>query len=120
MLVRISGAEEVREWRCREHVEPRLTVLGSVTPMIRTGFAARARYDRSLWETAFVAKVVRQQSGRSPRTEFVTNAAVARLDELMNQTGHARVPRQTLQTQRAPCQYHGEARALILVSRRLP
>ena len=59
----------------------------------RLSHAARARHDQAVWEAAFVAKVVRKHAGHSLRAGFVTSAAAAgaRLDEIMDQTGHARV-----------------------------
>ena len=59
----------------------------------RLSHTARARHDQAVWQAAFVAKIVRQHAGHSLRAGFVTSAAAAgaRLDEIMDQTGHARV-----------------------------
>jgi site-specific recombinase XerD len=79
-----------------------LAIKQAVTPVAqrqaarawhRLSHTARARHNQAVWEAAFVTRVVRQHAGHSLRAGFVTSAAAAgaRLDEIMDQTGHARV-----------------------------
>jgi integrase len=59
----------------------------------RLSATQQQRHDREVWRAEYVRRVVARYAGHSLRAGFVTSAAAAgaRVDEIMDQTGHTRV-----------------------------
>jgi integrase len=59
----------------------------------RLSATQQQRHDREVWRAEYVRRVVGRYAGHSLRAGFVTSAAAAgaRVDEIMDQTGHTRV-----------------------------